>query len=276
MTEKLASETPEEPKSMFRYYILRYVPNLIRDEWVNIGILLEEANGSRIAMRLIDGKDELARLRRIHPDADEDLLRNLQSEFDARLRAPSTDVHTYVEKLNQSLSNTLQFSPRKALLGASFHQELDRLYRDQVTPPSRRKKGVVVQSARDSMRDKLNDVFLRHRVLAKLEQRVAIEGFTHRGDPMRIDYGYQNGERGFIQTISLRRDLQQAKVLAYTAERIHARDSRARVTAITEVEPSKENPSHQFVEELFAEQKIKIVSINHVEGFAEELRLSLN
>ena len=31
---------------------------------------------------------------------------------------------------------------------------------------------------------------------------------------MRIDFGYQNGERGFIQTVSLRRDIPQAKVLA--------------------------------------------------------------
>jgi hypothetical protein len=91
------------------------------------------------------------------------------------------------------------------------------------------------------MREKLNDVFLRHRILIKLELHVSIEGFTHRGDPLRIDYGYQNGERGFIQTVSLRRDVEQAKVLAYTAERIHLRDSRAKIAAITEAEPTSNN-----------------------------------
>jgi hypothetical protein len=67
---------------------------------------------------------------------------------------------------------------------------------------------------------------------------VRIEGFTQPGDPLRLDYGYQNGVRGFIHSISLRRDIPQAKVLAYTAECIHARDSRAQITAITEVEPA--------------------------------------
>jgi hypothetical protein len=53
-------------------------------------------------------------------------------------------------------------------------------------------------------------------------------------------------------------------------------DSLAEVVAITETEPSPDNPRHQFVAKLFAEQKIRIVPLNHVEGFAEELRLRLN
>ncbi len=33
---------PDETRNMLRYRILRYTPNLVRDEWVNIGVLLEE------------------------------------------------------------------------------------------------------------------------------------------------------------------------------------------------------------------------------------------
>jgi hypothetical protein len=124
------------------------------------------------------------------------------------------------------------------------------------------------------MRVKLNDVFRRHRLLEKLVQNVPIEGFTHPGDPMRLDYGYQNPARGFIQTISLRRDVQQAKILAHTC--IHARDSEAKITAITEEEIADSNPNHRFVEKLFATQEIDIVPMNRVEGFAEKLRLSLH
>ena len=29
---------------MFQYRILRYMPNLLRDEWVNIGVLLEDTS----------------------------------------------------------------------------------------------------------------------------------------------------------------------------------------------------------------------------------------
>ena len=51
----------EGTRNTLRYRLLRYTPNLIRDEWVNIGVLLEEANGReghtatpRRAMRLIE------------------------------------------------------------------------------------------------------------------------------------------------------------------------------------------------------------------------------
>lgn len=265
---------PEEPKSTFRYRILRYTPNLIRDEWVNIGVLLEEVRGSRHAMRLIEEPRELARVRRLHPDADEELLRSLPSDFEARMRGPESEVASYLGKLEQNLSNVIQFSPQRALLGENFDQELDRLYRSHVAPPSRR--AGVLQNARDFIREKLTDVFRRHRILGKLEQRVRIEGFTHPGDPMRLDYGFQNGVRGFIHAVSLKRDSAPAKVLAYTAERIHRRDPLAQITAITEVEPAPDNTQHRFVESLFAEQKIRIVPMNRVEGFAEELRLQLH
>ena len=77
------------------------------------------------------------------------------------------------------------------------------MYRDHVVPPARRRG--ILQSIRDVMREKLNDVFRRHRILGKLQQGVRIEGFTEPGDPMKLDYGYQNGVRGFIHCIDFRR-----------------------------------------------------------------------
>jgi DUF3037 family protein len=269
-----ASPGRGEPENMLRYRILRYVPNLIRDEWVNIGVLLEEGRGSRRAVRLIEQPGEFARVRRLHPEADEDYLHSLAPDFESRLRGPEAEVTAYLQKLDQNLSNVLQLSAPRGLMADNFDAELDRLYREQVTPPARRGGGIL-QNTRDWMREKLSDVFRRHRILGKLEQRVRVEGFTQPGDPMRLDYGYQNGVRGFIHSVSLRRDLAQAKALAYTAECIHARDSLAEITAITENAPDPENPRQVFVERLFAEKRIRIVPMSQVEGFAEELRLRI-
>jgi DUF3037 family protein len=266
--------TDEEPKNVFEYRVLRYMPNRRRDEWVNIGVLLEETTGARQAMRLIEAPAEFARVRRVHPDVDENLLRSLPTEFDSRLRESVKKVEVYLQTLDQGLSNVLQFSQKQGLLADNFDAELDRLYREQVTPPARRKGGLL-QNTRDWMRDKLDDVFRRHRILGKLEHRVRVEGFTQPGDPMRLDYGYQNGVRGFIQSVSLRRDLPQAKALAYTAGCIHARDRLAEITAITDTVPDEENARHVFVEKLFAGEGIRIVAMSQVEGFAEELRMRI-
>ena len=263
---------PEERKSTFRYRILRYTPNLIRDEWINVGLLLEEADGPRRAMRLIEETSEIARVRRLHPGADEDLLRALPAEFDARLRAPEAEVRTYLEKAGQTLSNVLQFSPQKALLAEDFDAELDRLFRDHVAAPPRMRGGIV-ENTRVWIRARLNDVFRRHRIFGKLEKSVRVEEFTQPGDPMRLDYAYRyNGTRGYLQTVALGRDPSQAKVLAYTAECIRARSANSEFTAITEVEPVPENSRHQFIARLFEEQHISVVPLNRIEKFAEGLR----
>jgi len=221
---------------------------------------------------MIEEASEIARVRRLHPGADENLLRALPAEFDARLRAPEAEVRTYLEKIGQTLSNVLQFSPQKGLLAEDFDAELDRLFRDYIAPPPS-VRGGIVENTRAWIRTRLNDVFRRHRILGKLEKGVRVEEFTQPGDPMRLDYAYRyNGTRGYLQTVALGRDPSQAKVLAYTAECIRARAANSEFTAITEVEPVRDNPRHQFIARLFEEQRISVVPLNRIERFAEDLR----
>jgi len=266
---------PEETQQTLRYRILRYTPNLIRDEWVNVGVLLEETGGPRRAVRLIEETSEIARVRKLHPAADEGLLRALPAEMETRLAAPENEARVYIEKLGDTLSNVLQFSPARAVLAEDFDAEIDRLYHDHVAPPPAARGGIL-ENTRAWIRGRLNDVFRRHRILARLERSVRVEEFTQPGDPMRLDYAYRyNGTRGYLHAVSLSRDASQAKVLAYTAECIRARMANAEFTAVTEIEPAPENARHQFVARLFAGQRITVVPLDRVEGFAENLRLRL-
>jgi Protein of unknown function (DUF3037) len=273
---------PDEQRHTLRYRILRYTPNLIRDEWVNIGVYLEEIPGhethspvARRAMRLLEEAPEFARVRRLHPSADENLLRALAPELDARLRGPETEVAAYLAKLDQSLSNVLQFGPQRAVLAENFDAEMDRLYHEHVALPSRARGGVM-ESTKNWIRSRLNDIFKRRHILDKLERGVRVDEFTQPGDPFRIDYSYRyNGTRGYLHAIPLARDYSQAKVLAYTAERIRARAEHAEFTAVTEVAPAPENPRHQFIMRLFEDQQIEILPLSRMEGFAESLRLRL-
>jgi len=270
---------PDEPRQTLRYRILRYTPNLIRDEWLNIGVFLEEISpgsapspAARRAMRLVEDASEFARVRRLHPSADETLLRGLAPEFEAQLAGTEKSVSEYVAKLDQTLSNVLQFSPQRAVLAENFDAEMDRLYHEHVALPSR-SRGGVVESTKNWIRSRLNDIFKRRRILDKLERGVRVDQFTQPGDPFRIDYSYRyNGTRGYLHAIPLARDYSQAKVLAYTAERIRARAESVEFSAITEVAPSPDNPRHQFIMRLFGDQHIQILPLSGVEAFAESLR----
>lgn len=266
---------PNEPREEFRYRILRYTPNLIRDEWLNVGVVVEDAAGSRYAARFIEEQSEIARVRRLHPGANEEILRGLSAEFDFRLRAPGADISKALEKLDQSLSNVLQFSPARAVLAAEgLEAELDRLYRDHVALPPRLRGGFA-ESTRAWIKQRLDFIFSRRRV-PRLQRGVRVSGYTYPGDPLRLDYGYRNGAPGFLHALALGRDPSHAKILAYTAGAIRKRLPDAEFTAITEAEPSASNPRHQFMAGLLREQSISIVPLSGIDKFAEELRLRLS
>jgi hypothetical protein len=96
----MESAMPEDRKTL-RYRVLRYAPNLIRDEWVNIGILLEEfqeleaVGGSLRAIRVIEEDREFARVRKLHPSADVELLHGLASEFETLRSMTGEDMRKY-------------------------------------------------------------------------------------------------------------------------------------------------------------------------------------
>src|SRR5271155_3634555 len=114
------------------FRILRYVPNLVRDEWMNIGILLVDPEG-RLHARVLQEEADFARLRRLYPAADVALLRGLEADFGARA-SQSGGGEALVAGLEDTLSNALQLSPRKAVLTVNPEAEMERLFHDQVEP----------------------------------------------------------------------------------------------------------------------------------------------
>src|SRR5690349_23629741 len=87
MTETEHMDEATRNKRVCAYRIVRYTPNLIRDEWVNIGVLVFDPRTGERRLRLIEEQEEYARLRRLHPQADEAVLRGLRDNLDDRVEA---------------------------------------------------------------------------------------------------------------------------------------------------------------------------------------------
>src|SRR6266481_8895974 len=86
---KSLSAGPSAGEKACAYRILRYTPNLVRDEWVNIGVLLFDPGTGERRLRLIEERDEYNRVRRLHPQADEALLRALRDVLQDRFQSAS-------------------------------------------------------------------------------------------------------------------------------------------------------------------------------------------
>ncbi len=140
-------ETTAPPKeAYFAYHVLRYASDLIRDEWVNIGVLVFDTNSGESRMRLIEEETEFARIRRLQPAADQRVLRRLKDHLESRFESflqttpPQEDssgafrmeLDTFLRKWDGTLSTGLQLSPLRGVSAADLDAEVERLYSERV------------------------------------------------------------------------------------------------------------------------------------------------
>ena len=266
------------------YHVLRYVPNLLRDEWVNIGVLVFNTQTGERRLRMIEEQDEFNRVRRLHPWADEALLRALRDDLENRLDAGGTIAGNGTEipwqrvlhKWDETLSNALQIAPQKGVLADDLDAELERLYADHVAVPCRTARAGLA-GGRGNVRSWCNQVFRQARIWDRLQKYVRIAEFTFPGDPARMDYSYRrNGTRGFVHTLSVTRAPQDAKTLAYNVQRISARAAyKTEFTAVTDVALAAENERHRFVRETLHDAGIEPVPTEGLAVWVAKLRPSL-
>ena len=267
-----AGTSPRETTCAYR--ILRYTPNLVRDEWVNIGVLLFDPLTGDRRLRLIEEQDEYNRVRRLHPQADESLLRALRDDLEDRFQSAaangsnggSGNWQQLLAKWDDTLANALQLAPQKGVIAADLDAELERLYSEHVAL-QRAGNRVGAPGSRAQMRSYCSQVLRQARLWERVEKSVRAAEFTFPGDPMRLDYSYRrNGTRGFVQTISVSRAPADAKLLAYTSQRITAKASlKTEFAAVTDVALSPGNERHRFVRDTLRDAGIEPVAM---EGFA--------
>jgi Protein of unknown function (DUF3037) len=285
--------------------ILRYVPNLLRDEWVNIGVLLYDPNTGERRLRLIEDTTEFNRVRRLHPRFDETTLRGLRDHLESRFgaamapngsggtflgttrgslrngegnpRPDSTDWLSILEKWDATLSQSLQLADPKATIADDLNTEIDRLYNERVAVIA---VAGQIRTARPNsrvdMRRYCEQVFRQARVWDRIQKLVPMKEFTFESDRMKIDFGYRlNRKRGFIQTVSVTRNTADARLFADAARAIadFSKDSfDAELTAVTDVALDRSNSEHNFVKELFQARLIEPVPLDNFAVWAAKLR----
>ena len=270
------------------YRVLRYTPNLVRDEWVNIGVLVFDPTSGERRMRLIEEPEEYARVRRLHPRADEELLRALRDDLENRFVTAAQlfpadvsaggngqarlDWMKLLGKWDETLSNALQLAPQKGVHAEDLDAETERLYVDHVAL-QRGGARVGAPGNRGAIRSYCAQVFKQARLWERLQKGVRAEEFTFSGDPMRIDYGYRrNGTRGFVQTLSVSRAPGDVKSWAYTVEAIRKKTAESEFLAVTDVPLLAESQRHQFVRETLRDAGVEAVPLEGLAVWTARMR----
>ena len=205
------------------FFLVRYVPDTVKNEFVNIGVVLREAGRPETAR--VQFTRDWSRVRCVDPEADTGMLEALENEVRERLTAGATvtgaaetaslETASMMKALDESFSNLLQITEPKACLAESIAAEMEQLSRMYVE--TRKLREARRQSGRAAIATRMRKQFEAAGVWNVMRKRIAASMYTQPGDPLRIDCGYRpNGVIRMFHAVSLEGDLEAAKVLAFS------------------------------------------------------------
>jgi len=261
------------------------VPDPLRNEFVNIGVLLRDA-GQPGQIKL-NFTNDWARVRCIDPDVDVAMLESLESELRLRLTHETPGTSSLLRVLEDSFSNALQITEPKGYLAESMVSGVEELMRLYVEP--RKRQSLTRKSGRQAIHARMRAQFERAGVWDLMHKRIAVSGYTKPGDPLRIDCGYRpNGVIRMFHAISLESDTEWPKVLAFSAEAIRegvARIENAKLELTAVVEPIAEVTAdredqeridqYRFSVETMEAKDIRVMTTNDLSRMAETAQREL-
>ena len=266
------------------FYLLRYVPDAVKNEFVNIGVMLREAGRAETtAVRLTR---DWSRVRCLDPDVDTALLESLECELAERVRDGGTGRVPMMQMLEESLSTSVQISEVRGALSESVAAEMEQLMRLYVEPV--RERGARRASGRARIVQSMRSEFERAGVWDLMRKRIAASAYTRPGDPLKIDCGYRpNGVIRMFQAVSLEGDLESAKVLAFSAGRLREGVQRVEnatldlaaivepLRAVAEEDDRDDVDRYRFGVETMEEQGLRVLTVSDLARVAETAKREL-
>ena len=260
------------------FFLLRYVPDAVKDEFVNIGVVLAEAGANGSGFAEVKFTRDWQRVKCLDPLADLEMLEGLEDELRAQLKQGSRA--DFLRRINESFSNVLQLSPAKACLAESPAEELGRLA-EMYLERARRGAGKTVATGRQLIAQRMREAFEQAGVWKLMRKRIDVSQYTQPGDPLKIDCGYRpNGEVKLFQAVSLATDVNAAKVLAFTYPQIRKGIARVEqagtsLTAIVEDDLDRADEPIAFALATLARSQIAVAPQAELARLAETARREL-
>jgi hypothetical protein len=264
-------------KQKIEFFLLRYVPNAVRGESVNIGVLMVEdgANGAVFAdMRVTK---DWRRVQCVDPQVDleviEALLREIRSEV-GQLR----DRAMLLRRMEDSFSGVIQLSEPMAVVTENPAVEIETMASMFVDEQRIAAKRVL--TGRQRILSGIRDAWEQAGV-AQMVLPVPVEPYTRPGDPFAFDFGYRVGaEIKLFHAVSLKAGVDAAVTLAARYPKIapliaQKTESTVSLTAVTEDGVDRSQEAVGFALGMMEEERIRVAALAEMPAIAEMARREL-
>jgi len=265
-------------KKKLEYFLLRYVPDAVKGEFVNFGLVAIEHKEDGAELVDVRITKDWGRVRCLDPDADLDLLSGIERAIREEVGFKRTQL-TFFRKMEDSFSGIVQVSGVMPALTeqlqavetetvAKMFLETVRARRTQ--EPSGRRK--ILETMRDAFEDAGVMPFLNS---------VPTEPYTKAGDPFAFDFGYNTGkEMRLFHAVSMKASVDAAVMLAARFPKIApAMAQRTEVppilTAVVVAGLDRSRNEVGFALEMMQESQIVVAETSEMAALAERARVEL-
>ncbi len=270
------------------FHIVRYVPDVVKDEPVNIGIVLLESGEGDDAFTDVRFTRDWRRARCADPDLDVELMESFEGELRRALQSRAAEVINYMEpmsrrdwllgQMQRSFSGAFQLTPAKAVLTESPAAELGILAQRYLETAARERRVTGRRMIYSAMRGAFEQAGAWNFML----KDIAVAQYTRTGDPLKIDCGYKSGDNvvHMFHAVSLATAVDSAKVVAFSYQdfrpglEINEKAS-ANLFAIVEDGLDRSDANINFAIATLDRYGIDIATVSQMPGVAERARLEL-
>jgi hypothetical protein len=266
-------------KHEMSYFLLRYVPDAVKEEFVNFALVLIGEGGDE-AFADVRLTRDWRRVLCLDPDADLEWLEASVGNIRMRLKDPAgrADISYRLQDL---CSNGIQVSAVKGCFGAEPAKEMDRLgkmYLESKAAFHIVKRG---PSGRQRLVAAMRGAFEREGGGGLMRKDIAAEAYTHKGDPLTIDCAYRpNGVIKMFQAVALSSGVDAAKVLAFSYPDLAAgiaREEKAEtwLTAVVEESLDRSDEGALFALAMMERSRIAVATVGEMPRLAAVARREL-
>lgn len=259
------------------FFLLRYVPHAVRQEFVNIGVLMVEDGENGAVFADVRFAKDWRRVRCLDPQVDVEVIEAVLKEIRAEV-GEIRDRTMLLKRMEDSFSNLIQLSGPMAVVTASPAEEIETMAAMFVNEA--RSGGARVLTGRGLILSAMRDAFELAGV-AKFLTPVPAAPYTKAGDPFTFDFGYNTGtEIKLFHAVTLKAGVETAVTLAARYPKISPVMAKVTgvtpaLTAVIDDDLDRGQDAVQFALSMMEEERIRIAVAAEMPGIAEVARREL-
>ena len=265
-------------KRKLEFFILRYVPDAVKGEFVNFGLLALENGANGASVVDVRFAKDWNRVQCLDPQVDLDVIQTLEREIRGEI-GRTKDQAALLRRMEDSFSGVVQISAVMPALtekiAAVEIEEVARMFLETA-----KVKRMREPAGRQKILNTMRDAFDTAGVLTLLNS-VPVEPYTKPGDPFEFDFGYRvGGEIKLFQAVSLRASVDAAVLLAARYPKIvpvmeKVTSASPLLTAVIEAEIDRGRTEVGFALEMMEESRIRVAHTTEMAEIAETARREL-